>query len=189
SGSASRAAALEQAAAARPPGAHLERAFAPNTGREVRVDPRGDLDESAADVLTGAFSRARTLSGQLPGRIDTVLCPPRCFSVFSERLLARLDACEDAGGPVPLIDAEALEELQAVRSRGLDEGATLVRGGEALPGARGLAVRPLVFTNVELDAELLRLPAPGPVLRLARAEPSEGPSHPREGGWAYASQS
>jgi acyl-CoA reductase-like NAD-dependent aldehyde dehydrogenase len=162
-------ASVEAAAAARPPAVPLATVLDVPRGRTLEL---GDgAAERAAEVVEHAFGRARTLSGQLPSRIEAVRCEARAFSGLTEALLAELAAAPDARDPVPLIDAEALVALFEVRARGLDEGATLIDGGLVAGRDHAPSVRPLVFTNVEEEMQLLALPAPGPLLRLVRVQP------------------
>ncbi len=139
--------------------------------RTVRMEAGDDPAALAAEVVDAAFGRARTLSGQLPGRVGAVVCPPRRFSAFTEALLDALRRNDDVRHPVPSIDRDALEAVQAAWNLGLDEGATLIHGGELLRNAAA----PTVFTNVEPAMELARNVVPGPLLRLLRAaEPETG---------------
>jgi acyl-CoA reductase-like NAD-dependent aldehyde dehydrogenase len=171
SGPPERLQAVHAAAAARPSHAPLE--LLEDVPRGVSLALGRDAPERVSEIVERAFGRARTLSGQLPGRVEAVRCDPRAFSAFTEALLAELAVDPDAASPVPLIDRRALAALQEVSGRGLDEGATLIHGGVTRggPGPMGgdpPGTPPIVFTNVEEGMQLYALPAPGPLLRLVR---------------------
>lgn len=133
-----------------------------------------DLDRAALEVVERAFGRTATLSGQRAGALARVHCPEHLFSDFTARLLATLEASPAALDPLPLVDRQALASVRATWATGLDEGATLIFGGEGFL-ERGVAegntdrrVFPTVFTNVELASELARRVEPEPVLALLR---------------------
>jgi len=147
----------------------------PGGGRSQWVPSTADPRQAADWVAQEAFDRARTLSGQLPGRVSRVLCHDRQVSAFTEALLDALAESDSIGRPVPLADARALERTEALWELGLDEGATLIAGGERYPedarGARRAAdrrVAPTVFTNVEPHMQVVRGAALSPVLSLLR---------------------
>jgi acyl-CoA reductase-like NAD-dependent aldehyde dehydrogenase len=174
SGAPERLRAVHAAAAARAPSAALE--LLEDVPRGVAVTLGHDAPERAGEIVERALGRAATLSGQAPGRVEAVYCPPRAFSAFTEALLAALGDTPDVVRPIPLIDAEAVATFHEVCRRGLDEGATLIHGdvarGPAAAGAGGGSriVAPAVFTNVESGMQILARVAPGPLLRLVRAE-------------------
>ena len=130
------------------------------------VDAARALEASAAEVVEGAFGRAATLCGQLPGAFARVFCPARLFSGFTERLLAEL-AARASETPVPQIDAEAVARTRAAWELGLDEGATCIAGGDGDLASRALP--PTVFTNVEVHMASARRQDPLPVLCLLRS--------------------
>jgi hypothetical protein len=137
SGPPERLQAVHAAAAARPSHAPLE--LLEDVPRGVPLDLGRVAPERVSEVVERAFGRARTLSGQLPGRVEAVRCAARAFSAFTEALLAELAVDPDAASPVPLIDRRALAALQEVSGRGLDEGATLIHGGVTRGGPGSLA--------------------------------------------------
>ncbi|MEQ1895430.1 MAG: aldehyde dehydrogenase family protein, partial [Planctomycetota bacterium] len=126
-----------------------------------------DLARAAEELVERAFGRARTLGGQLSGALARVHCPARAFSRFSELLLETLAASPATRRPVPQIDGAALARAHAACELGLDEGATLIAGGEEDGERRTFA--PTVLTNVESYMESARRQEPVPVLCLLRA--------------------
>ncbi len=149
------------------------------TNSEYVVSAGRDPADEARTVVRRAFGRATTLSGQLPGHVGRVLCPQRAFSAFTEELLAELERSPDVAEPLALIDEDAVAGVRGLRELGLDEGATLIRGGEPdrpLRRSEGRVVEPTVFTNVEPDSRLARSHDPAPVLSLIRVHRA------REGG-------
>ncbi|MCZ6599156.1 MAG: aldehyde dehydrogenase family protein [Planctomycetota bacterium] len=142
----------------------------------VEVEAGVDVGGVAAEIVDGAFGRARTLSGQLPGRLGLVQCDPRVLPELTAALLAALDENDDVQDPIPLIDREAVREIQAVWRLGLDEGATLIAGGDAMGSTAGeRRVLSTVFTNVEPGMQLADTLAPGPLLCLLRGPEPEQP--------------
>ena len=136
------------------------------------------LREAAQMVVDQAFGRAKTLSGQRPGRLARVICHARVFSKFCEHLVAALEASSDVREPLPQIDNEAINSIRALWNLGLDEGATLIFGGEsfeAAPGSRARDPRvwPAVYCNVDPEMALSRIRETAPVLCLIRAESDE----------------
>ncbi len=142
--------------------------------RSYVVDSEADLTRCATDVVARAFGRASTLSGQRLGRVGRVICHRRVFSPFTEMLLATMQTSSDVRDPVPLIDGRAFAELRVLWELGLDEGATLVFGGETFTGGTARSsdrrVWAAVFTNVEAGMALCRSSKPAPVLSLVRAD-------------------
>lgn len=167
SGSPQRLAEVEQAAAARSPADPLEWMAEACCG--VCLDLGVDAAGRAAEVVDRAFGRARTFSGQLPGRLETVRLDPGGLSAFTAALLEVLEDSVDVRLPVALVDGAAFERLEEARNLGLDEGATLIFGGQEIGSNRAPALRPMLFTNVDQDMALTRFLAPGPLLRLQRS--------------------
>lgn len=123
----------------------------------------------AAEVAEGAFGRG-VLAGQASGAIGSVLCHERLFSRFTEALLAAVDELPPRCG---LFDSGLVQHLSGRLRLGLDEGATLIRGGagEATGSRRRSSDAILgasVFTNVEPRMSLARADRPAPVLCLLR---------------------
>jgi acyl-CoA reductase-like NAD-dependent aldehyde dehydrogenase len=144
----------------------LEQTLDVPRGRTFAVAAADDLAGAARDVVTAAFGRARTLSGQLPGQVTRVFVARPVFARFGEELLAVHDVDPDCADPVPPVDRAATERWRAALALGLDEGATLVRGEEQ----RGAGPRPAIFTNVDPASRLARQPYPKPLLALIRGE-------------------
>lgn len=148
-------------------------ALAAHGTRDALVRRDDDLGAAAAHVVEEAFGRRRTLSGQLPGRVGRVRCHRRVLSAFTEALLERIEEQRGREEAVGLVDRAAWTSMEEARRLGLDEGATLIEGGEDFGDGprRDLVFPPLVFTNVEAGMDLASQEAPGPLLRLLR-EPS-----------------
>ena len=138
----------------------------------------GGLAQAALEVVDQAFGRASSLSGQRPGRVARVICHVRVFSKFCEHLLAAIERSPDVKQPIPQIDNEAISSVRALWNLGLDEGATLVFGGEcfeAAPGSRARDPRvwPAIYSNVDPEMALSRIRETVPVLCLIRADSDE----------------
>ena len=118
--------------------------------------------------MAGAFGRTMTLFGQCRGQIGRVFCDERRFSRFTECLLAALADSESVRDPLPLIDRDAAFAVRRRWALGLDEGATLILGGESAEDSSGRRLLPTVFTNVEERMSMARQVDPMPVLCLLR---------------------
>ncbi len=149
--------------------------------RAVEVERGQDLERRAEQVVQQAFGRLSVLSGQLPGQVGRVFCDESCFSEFTEAVVAQVDRLPR---PLPLIDREAVGQVRKSWALGLDEGATLIRGGAELEGTARRCLAPTVFTNVEASMQSARRVGPEPVLCLLRGSPEaqgievRGRSHP-----------
>lgn len=133
----------------------------------------GDFQSAAKMVIEAAFGRAGTISGQLPGRVGRVLCEERMLSAFTEALLKEIALHPDTQNPVPLADARAMGSVKALWELGLDEGCTLIHGGEPMARAgqrksNDRRVQPAVFTNVESEMQVAQIEDPLPILCLIR---------------------
>ena len=142
------------------------------------VRDEAELDEAVAHVIERAFGRAATFSGQRSDRVARVICNVRRFSAFCESLVSALENSVDVNEPLPLIDGEALKTTRSLWNLGLDEGATLIFGGESFKSPAGSRSRdprvwPAVFTNVDSEMALSRFRETAPVLCLIRAESDE----------------
>jgi len=129
---------------------------------------------AAREVVERAFGPVRALSGQRAGQVGRVVCHQRRFSEFTHALLERLDAGFDQEPCRPFGPglARRVEDLCRL---GLDEGATLLRGGPTegagfRGGRRKGILTPSVFTNAEPNMGLVLPRRPAPVLALLRAE-------------------
>jgi aldehyde dehydrogenase (NAD+) len=145
----------------------------PQIGTYV-VEEDADLARAATDVVQRAFGRSATLSGQRPGHVGRVLCHRKVFSAFTELLLATMQTSPDVRDPVPLVDSQAFNQLRTMWELGLDEGATLIFGGETFTGGTSRSsdrrVWPAIFTNIETEMALFQNTTPAPLLCLVRVE-------------------
>lgn len=148
------------------------------SNRSIVVREECELAQTALEVVDQAFGRASSLSGQRPGRVARVICNVRVFSRFCEHLLTAIEGSVDVKQPIPQIDNEAINAVRALWNLGLDEGATLIFGGEcfeAAPGSRARDPRvwPAIYSNVDPEMALSRMRQTVPVLCLIRAESDE----------------
>jgi aldehyde dehydrogenase (NAD+) len=72
----------------------------------------------------------------------------------------------------PLVNRNQFERVQALIRKGIEEGATLVTGGEGRPHGvnKGYFVKPTIFANVSNDMTIAREEIFGPVLCLIAYE-------------------
>ena len=137
----------------------------------ARIDrlPRGADPEAAAEtVVREAFDRARTLSGARGGQLSTLYVPESDFAAFSEALMAALLDDRAYREPLPFLDPRAPQRMRAAWTLALDEGATLIAGGEVREEGRSRRVRPALLTNGGAHMRAARRVEPTPVLLLCR---------------------
>ncbi len=68
----------------------------------------------------------------------------------------------------PLINAKALESVDGMVKRAVEEGATLVTGGRALEREKGFFYKPTVLINCRQDMQIMRKEIFGPVLPIMK---------------------
>ncbi|MBK7644111.1 MAG: hypothetical protein IPJ19_13870 [Planctomycetes bacterium] len=134
-----------------------------NTSLVVRA--ADDPQQAARRAAQLAFGRVGALSGQRAGALGRVVCHECVFSRFQAALLAILEQPGDFARPVPLFERATREHLDAARTLGLDEGATLVLQRRS-DGA-------CVFTNVDERLRLATLARCAGLLTLVRATSDE----------------
>ncbi len=142
------------------------------------TEAEGKLASTAAQVVQEAFGRVATFSGQRPGRVARVICNVRVYSSFTEHLIQAMESANDIQSPIPLIDNDSITSVRALWNLGLDEGATLIFGGESFAPAPGSRIRetrvwPAIYSNVDPEMALSRFRETAPVLCLIRAETDE----------------
>lgn len=138
-------------------------------GATVVLDD-ADLGQAIPLALRAAF----TNSGQACVA-GTRLLIPRSRMAEALALVKREVATLRVGDPAdpqtaigPLASAAQFERIQHFIRRGLEQGATLLAGGEGRPEglARGWYVRPTVFADVRNDMDIAREEIFGPVLSI-----------------------
>lgn len=138
---------------------------------ETRVVHGEDVLASARAVAASAFGRTRTLGGQRSGRVGAARVAPLELSGFTEALLEVLERRPEDHAPGRWLDPGLPDRLEALRSLGLDEGATLIhepRGRASRSQSGRDRLLRLVFTNVEPGMRLAQDLGAAPVLLLIR---------------------
>lgn len=179
----------EEDSGAGPPRDHVRTALTTCVVREGE-----DPERAARGLARRAFGRVEALSGFAAGRVGRVVCHERRFSALTTALL---QALEEGPSPISLPegfdtppDLTALEpgltaHLDGLRTLALDEGATVLVGGDLrrAQGRPGGSQRSLtsailspattpwatVVTNVEERMRTVRPRRPAPLLCLLRA--------------------
>lgn len=118
-----------------------------------------DLDRAVSWVLASAFSNA----GQRCASASRIVVFAAVYEMFCERLLAEVRELE----PQPVISLESLERISAVLARAVEQGASVLTGGERLDRP-GWYLAPTVMENAQADAEISRTELFGPVTILYR---------------------
>lgn len=141
---------------------HLHRA------RPDRLPAGADPEDAAAEVLRRAFGRAATLSGARGGQLSTLYVPERDLSDFTGALLEALLQDRSYRDPLPFLDRNGPRLAREAWTLGLDEGATLVLGGEERGGSGKKRAVPALLTNGAAHMRVARRIEPTPVLLLCR---------------------
>ena len=132
------------------------------------VDVGEDIEAAAKRVAFRAFG-LNTCGGQLPGQVARAFIPQASYSSFVECLLECMDTIDELRSLVAHIDRDAALRTQKAWIQGLDEGATMISGGEEEMTGDPLRLPPTVFCNVEPHMRGARRQEPLPVLCLLRS--------------------
>jgi len=132
-----------------------------------------DLDEATfAAAVSAGVGKAFLNSGQTCSALTRMLVP-RARLEEAERVAAATTSAMRVGDPFadgtqlgPLASAAQRDRVQAYLRLGVEEGATIVAGGEGVPEGmeRGYFVRPTVFSNVDNSMRIAQEEIFGPVL-------------------------
>ena len=135
------------------------------------VMPSADLDRA---VEVGVKARTQN-NGQSCIAAKRFIVDADIYDAFRERFVAAMDAL-DVGDPLedsidigPLVDMSARDDILAQIANAVADGATLLTGGEALPGP-GSYLSPGVLENISPDSRAYREEIFGPVALLFRAD-------------------
>lgn len=136
-------------------------------GPQILLDD-ADLDQAIPIALATGFAN----SGQACIAGTRILVPRRRLDEVLDRLKAEVQAVRPgpASDPAatlgPMVSRKQWERVQSYIRLGVEEGATLLAGGEGLPAGqpRGWFVRPTVFTGVTNQMRIAREEIFGPVL-------------------------
>jgi aldehyde dehydrogenase (NAD+) len=132
-----------------------------------------DLELAVEGILWSAFGT----SGQRCTAASRVIVHASLYDALAARLVERADALrlgpgwEDDTDVGPVINAAALAKIHSYTQVGVDDGATLLTGGEiASDGdlASGYYYRPTIFGDVEADMRIAQEEIFGPTLSLIR---------------------
>ncbi len=136
-----------------------------------------DLDRAIPIALANGFMN----SGQACIAGTRILAPRARLAEIADRLRAGAGAFK-VGGPDdpssrigPMVSEKQWQRVQSYIRLGLDEGATLLTGGEGRPDglARGWFVRPTILADVGNDMRIAREEIFGPVLCLIAYDDEE----------------
>ncbi|WP_115864667.1 aldehyde dehydrogenase family protein [Halorussus litoreus] len=130
------------------------------------VFPDADLDEAATWIDRAIFTNA----GQVCSAADRAIVHESVYDEMVERLVARAEDYDLGPGAEdldmgPLASAEQYEKVTSYIETGVEEGATLAAGGNALD-REGYFVEPTVFTDVDNDMRIAQEEIFGPVLTV-----------------------
>jgi acyl-CoA reductase-like NAD-dependent aldehyde dehydrogenase len=137
----------------------------------ILVMEDADLDLALDGILWSAFGT----SGQRCTAASRVIVHESLYDALSKQLVERAEQLrlgpgwEDDTDVGPVINAAALEKIHSYTQVGLDDGATLLTGGEiASDGdlAKGFYYRPTIFGGVGPDMRIAQEEIFGPTLSL-----------------------
>src|SRR3990170_1950958 len=132
-----------------------------------------DLDLAVDGIVWSAFGT----SGQRCTAASRVIVHEGLYDALAGRLVERAESLrlgpgwEDDSDVGPVINAAALEKIHSYTQIGIDDGATLLTGGEiASEGdlAKGFYYRPTIFGDVEPGMRIAQEEIFGPTLSLIR---------------------
>jgi len=132
-----------------------------------------DLDLALDGIVWSAFGT----SGQRCTAASRVIVHESLYEELAARLVERAEALrlgpgwEDDSDVGPVINGAALEKIHSYTQVGIDDGATLLTGGEiASDGdlAKGFYYRPTIFGDVEPGMRIAQEEIFGPTLSLIR---------------------
>jgi aldehyde dehydrogenase (NAD+) len=158
---------------------HQVRDEATRAGKRVQLELGGqnplivmddaDLPRAVEAAYAGAFWSA----GQKCTATRRIYVQRGVYDMFRERLLARIDAGR-VGDPLdpevevgPIVNESQFDDVMAAIRHGIDEGGTVIAGGERADDAAYL-LPPTVFEDVADDASLSCEEVFGPVTTLYR---------------------
>jgi len=128
------------------------------------VLPDADLEQAVSNVQMGIFTNA----GQVCAAPDRAIVHESVYDEFVERIVEGAESYDLGPGAEdpdmgPLNYEEHFESVLEYIELGIEEGATLETGGEALD-RDGYFVEPTVFSDVENDMQIAQEEIFGPVL-------------------------
>ena len=131
-----------------------------------------DLDEAVEGALIAKFRN----SGQTCVAANRFLVHDSIYDAFAEKLVAAVAKLKTGDGMEkdvqvgPLINQQGLEKVEKHIADALDNGATLLQGGNKIGG---LFFEPTVIANVPADALIAREETFGPLIALFRFHDEE----------------
>jgi aldehyde dehydrogenase (NAD+) len=137
-----------------------------------------DLDLAVDGIVWSAFGT----SGQRCTAASRVIVHERVYDALAKELVARAEALrlgpgwEDDTDVGPVINEAALEKIHSYTQIGVDEGATLLTGGEiASDGelAKGFYYRPTIFGDVDPAMRVAQEEIFGPTTALIRVRDTD----------------
>jgi len=123
-----------------------------------------DLDSAVHWALASAFSNA----GQRCASASRLVVFADAYDAFRERLLAGVQDIQ----PQPVISRESMERISEVVGRAVEQGVTVLAGGDRLDRP-GWYFAPTVVESAASDAEISRSELFGPVTVLYRVQDLE----------------
>jgi acyl-CoA reductase-like NAD-dependent aldehyde dehydrogenase len=135
------------------------------------------LDDADIDATATALSFAQCfMTGQVCASLTRVIVSQAQHDQMVDALAARFaavkvgDPFDSASGMGPLAMKRQLERVEHFIARGIDEGASLVYGGQRPAGLdRGYYIEPTLFANVDNSSTLAQNEIFGPVLSVIAA--------------------
>lgn len=137
-----------------------------------------NLDQAAELTIKGGFE----LTGQACTGTSRVLIMESVYDAFVEKLIDKTKQLSIGNGLQkgidvgPLANASQLKNVLSYVEIGIEQGATLVYGGEHLTEgdlANGFYVRPAIFTNVTPDMRIAKEEIFGPVVAVIKVKSFE----------------
>lgn len=137
-----------------------------------------DLELAVEGAVWGAFGT----SGQRCTATSRLIVHEKVLSKFTELFLVRAkkltlgNGLEDSVDVGPVVSAQQLKTVDSYVKIGIDEGATLILGGEPDKSAhlnKGYFYKPTIFTNVKASMRIAQEEIFGPVICILRTNSFE----------------
>lgn len=144
----------------------------------VIVAADADIDLAVEATISGGLKS----SGQKCTATSRVIIQSDVYDEFKEKLLAKVkditvgDGLQDGVWMGPSASEGQLNTVLHYIQKGIDEGATLLAGGNRLSGEeydKGYFVEPTIFENVKSDMTIAQEEIFGPVLALMKVDSME----------------
>ena len=138
------------------------------------VLPDADIDKVVASTRAGIFF----FSGQVCSAMSRLLVHRSLYNQVTERLAEMVDGLSVGHGKddcdiTPLISAGQLEKVEQAVQEAEQAGASILRGGSAVPDSPGHFMQPTLICDASPDMDVMQNELFGPVLSICSYDDEE----------------